>query len=71
MLADDDVSRLDVPVQDAATVGVVDGVADVSKPPQELAQLQRTPAGVVFQRIVAMEALDGLLEAVALDERIA
>ena len=50
VLADDDVARLDVAVQHAATVGVVDGVADVDEPPQQLAQLQRAAAGVVLQR---------------------
>ena len=68
VLADDDVARLDVAVQDAAAVGVVDRVADVDEPPQELAQLQRPAAGVGLQRLVGVEALDGLLEAVALDE---
>ena len=68
MLADDDVARLDVPVQDAAAVGVVDGVADVGEPPQELAQLQRPLARVGLQSRVAVEPLDRLLEAVALDE---
>ena len=42
MLADDDVARLDVPVQHAAAVRVVDGVADVDEAPQELAQLRAT-----------------------------
>ena len=44
VLADDDVARLDVAVQDAAAVGVVDGVADVEEPPQQLAQLQASDA---------------------------
>ena len=47
VLADDDVARLDVAVQHAAAVGVVDRVADVDEPPQQLAQLQRPAAGVV------------------------
>ena len=49
-------------------VGVVDRVADVGEPPQQLAQLQRPPAGVGLQRRVGVEAVDGLLEAVAADE---
>ena len=68
MPADDDVARLDVPMQDASRVGVVDRVADVQEPPQQLAQLQRTPAGVGLQAVVGVEAVDGLLEAVAADE---
>ena len=62
VLADDDVARLDVAVQHAPAVGVVDRVADVEEPPQQLAQLQRAAAGVVLQRLVGVEALDGLLE---------
>ena len=46
VLADDDVARLDVAVQHAPAVGVLDRVADVEEPPQQLAQLQRPPAGV-------------------------
>ena len=48
MLAHDDVARLEVAVQHAPAVGVVDGVADVHESPQQLAQLQRPPAGVFF-----------------------
>ena len=51
-----------------AAVRVVDRVADVDEPPQELAQLQRAAAGVALQRLVGVEAVDGLLEAVAADE---
>ena len=68
VLADDDVGRLDVAVEHAAAVGVVDRVADVDEPPQELAQRQRAPARVVLQRRVGVEAGDGVLEAVAADE---
>ena len=46
VLADDHVARLDVAVQDAPAVGVVDRVADVDEPPQELAQLQRAGTGI-------------------------
>ena len=45
VLAHDDVGRLDVAVDHAAAVGVVDGVADIGESPQELAQLQRPAAG--------------------------
>jgi hypothetical protein len=68
LLADDDVARLDVPVQDAPRVGVADRVADVEEPPQELAQPQRAAAGVGLQRLVGAEAVDRLPEAIALDE---
>ena len=52
-----------------AAVGVVDRVADVEEPPQELAQLQRPPAGVASSaRSSAWKRVDGLLEAVAADE---
>ena len=51
VLADDHVARLDVAVQHAARVRVVDGVADVGEPPQQLAQLQRAAARVVLERI--------------------
>ena len=46
ILADDHVPWLDVPVQHAPAVGVVDRVADVHEPPQELAEGQRPAAGV-------------------------
>ncbi len=68
VLADDDVCGLDVAVQHAARVGVLDGVADVDEPPEQLAKLQRAAAGVAVQCCVGVEGLDGLLEAVALDE---
>ena len=45
MLAHDDVARLDVAVEHATAVRVLDGVADVGEPTQELAELQRPPAG--------------------------
>ena len=48
VFADDDVARLDVAVQHAAAVRIVDGVADVDEPPQQLAQLQRPAAGIVL-----------------------
>ena len=68
MFADDDVSRLDVAVEHAAAVCVVDRVADVHEAAEELAELQRTPAGIAFPRPVGVVAVDRLLEAVAADE---
>ena len=50
VLADDHVARLEVAMQDPSAVGVVDRVADVDEPPQQLAEGQRPLAGVVLQR---------------------
>ncbi len=47
---------------------VADSVADVQEPPQELAQVQRPAARVVRECLVGVEAADGLLETIALDE---
>ncbi len=55
-------------MQHAARVRVVDGIADVHEPPEQLVQLQRPPAGVGLQRLVAVEVFDGFFEAVAADE---
>ena len=68
MLAQDDVARLDVAVDDAAAMGIIDGVADVEEAAEQLAQFQRAAAGVVLQCIVAVEVLDRLLEAISPDE---
>ena len=62
MLADDDVARLDVPVQDSAAVRVVDGVADVDEPAEELAQLQRARPASCLKDVIGVEAVDGLLQ---------
>ena len=51
-----------------AAVGVLDGVADVDEPPQQVAELERAAAGVAPERLVGVESLDRLLEAVAPDE---
>ena len=68
VVAHDDIAGLDVAVQDAPVVGIFDGVADVGEPPQQLAQLERPPAGVRFQCRVSVKPLDHLLERVAADE---
>ena len=68
MLAEDDVGRLDVAMDHAAGVGVIDGVADVEEAAEQLAKLEGSTAGVVLQGDVGVELLDRLLEAVALDE---
>jgi hypothetical protein len=61
VLADDHIGGLDVAVEDAAAVGILDGVADVDAPAQELAQFQRPSADVVLEGLVGVEPLDGLL----------
>ena len=68
MLADDDVARLDVAVKNAAAVRVIDRIADVDKPAQQLAQSQRSAARVAFERFIGVEAVDRLLEAISFDE---
>ena len=57
--ADDDVRRLDVAVQHAAAVRVVDGVADVEEPPQELAEL-KFPVALGWRRVGGTLVLRGL-----------
>ena len=68
VLAEDDVGRLDVPVKHASAVRVLDRVADVGESPQEPAQLERPLARATLPCLLAVEQLDGLLEALALDE---
>ncbi len=63
MLADDHVCRLDVAMEHAPAVGVLDGVANVDEPPQQVAQLERAAAVVAPKRRVGVESLDCLLEA--------
>ncbi len=55
-------------MEHAAAVRVVDRVADVGQSPQEPAKLERPLARVTLACLLAVEQLDGLLEAVALDE---
>ena len=61
-------ARLDVPMKHAPAVGVLDGVADVDEPTQQVAQLERAAAGFLLQGHVGVESLDRLLEAVSPDE---
>ena len=68
MLADDDVARLDVAMQHAAAMGVIDGIARVHEPAKQLAHLQRAAAEVFFQTLVGMKAIDGFLEGIATNE---
>ncbi len=81
MFAEDDVGRLDVAMDHATGVGVIDGVANVEEAAEKFAKLKGSTAGVVrgalarpsatlsrWQSVVAVELLDRLLQAVALDE---
>ena len=55
-------------MEDAAAVGILDRVADVEEPAQELAQFQRTSAGIGLENRIGVERGDRVLEAVAADE---
>src|SRR5262249_39110746 len=66
--ADDNIARLDVAMQDAARMGVLDRIAHVEESSQELPQFQRAAARVLPQHRVGVEALDGRPEAVTADE---
>jgi hypothetical protein len=68
ILTDDHVTGLDVAVENPSTVGVVDRVADVDEPPEELAEGKRPLAWIALEFWVAMEALDRFLERIAPDE---
>ena len=68
VLPHDDIGWLDVAVEHPAAVRVVDRVADVGEPPQQLSQLQRAAAGVRLHGRVGVEAVGGLLERVPADE---
>ena len=64
MLAEDDVGGFQVAMEDSPAVGVVDGVANVDKPPEQLAEGQRALTGIFFQALVTVKSGDGLLEAI-------
>ena len=49
-------------------MGVVDGVTHIEEAAQKLAQLEGTSAGIAFQSLLMMEAVDGLLEGITPDE---
>ena len=68
MLAHDDIPRLDVAVEHAPRVGIVDGVANVEESAKNFAELQRPPPDVRLERRIAVELLDRLLETIAFDE---
>jgi hypothetical protein len=68
MLADDDVPGLDIAMKNAPAMCILDGVADVEEPPQQLLQLQDAATGVAPHCHVGVEVVDRLLETVAPDE---
>src|SRR5207253_1380796 len=68
VLAEDDVARLEVAVEDAPAVRVVDGVADVGEPPQQGAEGEGAYPGVAPEPVPFVEGSDGVLEGVAADE---
>jgi hypothetical protein len=68
VLAEDDVARLEVAVQHPSTVRVLDRVADVGEPPQEVAEGQRACPGVALEPVTVVEGDDGVLEGIAADE---
>src|SRR5262249_25584865 len=68
VLAQNHVTRLKIAMEHAPAVCVLGGIADVREPPQQVAELERAAAGVALERLVAVEPVDGLLEAVAPDE---
>ena len=68
MLTDDDVGRLDVAMQHPSRVGVVDRVADVHEPAEQLTQRQRLSTGIAFELLVRVKVFDGIPECVPLDE---
>jgi hypothetical protein len=68
VLADDHVARINVPMQDAARVGVIDRVADIVEAVKELPQAERPSARVASHGLNRVESIDGLLKAVAADE---
>jgi len=68
VLAEHDVARLQVAVEDAPAVGVVDRVTDVEEPPQQLQQRQGPLTGIAAFPLGSVKLLDGRLEVVAADE---
>src|SRR5262249_4766581 len=67
-LAEHDVGRLEVAVDDPPAVGVSDGVAHGDEPVQQAAQGEAPLAGVAALLIRLVEDGDGIVERGALDE---
>ena len=70
MLADDHVARFDVAVKHAAAVSILEGVAHVDKPAQQVRSSSERGA-LALERLVGVKSLDRLLEAAPLINRIA
>ena len=73
MIAHDDIRRLDVAVDHAARVGIIDGVADVQESAEQLAELEVAPSrgrplALASDADPVVELVDRFLEAVAADE---
>ena len=64
---DNDIAGLDVAVQYASAMRVSDRIADVEKSAEQLLELKRCPTRIALVAVL-VEPLDGLLEAVAVDE---
>ena len=71
VLAEHDVARLEVAVQDPAAVGIGDRIADVGEPAQQVAEVERAARRAQARAVTTMEALDGVLEASPRMNRIA
>ena len=63
-----DIAWFQVPVKHTPTVGVLDRVADVDQPAQQLPQFQAPLSRVTLGLISFVEPLDGGLQAVSFDE---
>ena len=68
IFTDHDVAWLQVAMEHAAAVGILDGVADVEEPPEELLELDGPLADAGHGSGVGMEPLEGVGQAVAADE---
>ena len=66
-----DVVGFEIAVEDAAAVGVGDGVAHVHEARQQPPQFQAARPRVLLARVPLVEVLEGVLETVALDEAMA
>ena len=68
MLAQNDIRRLDVSMNHASRVGIVNGIADVNESAEQFAVPEVARARVAGRVRRGVEAVNGFLEAVATDE---
>ena len=68
MAPDDDITRLDITMENAPAVSVLDRIANVGKSLEEITELERPPARIDLQGRVGVEAVDGLFERIAFDQ---